>query len=206
MRDNSATAFRWAPYLLCALCATLLVGGVAAAAPITFTDVHNVAGDGITLDSSHTTYSFTHNIVNSAGDPQGDAYNALTDTLSTATLTLNFQDDECDGGFLCFSPRTESISLALDGNNLPSFEVDTGNVSFAVNLALLAADGILNVSVNWISGDIRFDESTLVASGNRSTALTAVPEPTSLILLGSGILVLGMFGRKHWKRSSHFTS
>jgi hypothetical protein len=200
MIENSRKAFRWARYLPSAVCASLLVGSVAMAAPITFTDLHNVAGDGFTLDSSHTSYSFTHNIVNPSGDPQGDVYSALTDTLSTATLTLNFRDDECDGGFLCFFPRTENISLALDGTNLPSFEVDTGDVSFAVNLALLAADGILNVNVNWISGDIRFDESTLVASGNRSTAPTPIAEPGSLVLLGSGIVALGIVGRKRLKR------
>ena len=128
----------------------------------------------------------------------------LTDALSTATLTLNFEDNECDPSFFCWFGQTETISLALDGNNLPSFEVDSGNVSFGVNLALLAADGILNVTVTRISGDVRFDESTLVASGNRSAAPltppTAVPEPGSLILLGSGILALGMFGRKRFKR------
>ncbi len=202
MRENSRTAFRWARYLSSALCATLLLGSVAMAAPITFTDVHNVAGDGYTLDSSHTTYSFTHNIVNSAGDPQGDAFNALTDTLSTATLTLNFQDSDCDFVFFgsCIDLSFETVSLAFDnGSALPSFEVNTGDASFGVNLALLSADGILNVTVNWISGDIRFDESTLVASGNRSTAAIAVPEAGSLILLGSGIIALAIIGRKRLK-------
>ena len=198
MGENSTTAFRWARYLLSALCASLLLGSAAMAAPITFTDLHNVAGDGFTLDSSHTTYSFTHNIVNSAGDPQGDAYNPLTDTLSTATLTLNFHD--CDISFIiCFEGPLETISLSLDGSGIPGFEVDSGDTSFGVNVAHLA-DGILNVNVNWLSGNIRFDESTLVATGNRSTPTAAVPEPGSLILLGSGVILLAIIGRKRFNR------
>jgi hypothetical protein len=177
--------------------------GSATAAPITFTDVWDAPGSGVTLNSSNRTYSFTHNIINPAGDPQGDIFNPLTDMLTSATLLLNFRDDECDPSLFCWFGNTEEVSLNLDGTNLPSFEVDSGDVSFVINLAMLA-DGLLNVDINWKSGDVRFDESILTAKGDRSSAppTGAVPEPGSLVLLGSGLVGMGIFIKRKTKHRS----
>jgi hypothetical protein len=198
MIKRTKMALGWARRALNALCfSALLGGGVATAAPITFTDVHDVWGSGVQISSTNRTYSFTHNIINPAGDPQGDSYSSLTDILSNATIILNFEDDDFD--FLGIN--SENIFLRFDGNNQSSFEVDSGNASFSVNAALLAADGVLNVNLNWVSGDIRFDESTLVVNGTRSTqSPTAVPEPSTFLLLGSGLVGLGIVGKKRLKR------
>jgi hypothetical protein len=76
-----------------------------------------------------------------------------------------------------------------------SSEVDSGDVSLNVDIAKLS-DGLLNVTINWKSGDIRFDDSLLEVAGNRGASTAAVPEPASLILVGSGLIALSVLVRK----------
>ena len=168
--------------------AVLLSSAATTAQAITFVDSWD-PNPNINLSSSNRTYSYSHNILD-------NGFNPLTDTLTSANLALSFQDTgDPDFTFLgtCLS-GCENISIALDGASTGSFEVDTGVVSF--NVLAKLADGILNVVINWQDGDIRFDDSTLTANANRSSAPTAaVPEPSSFILAGLGLLGLTIIGK-----------
>ncbi len=165
----------WARKALTMFCFMVLLSGVATTAQaITFVDSWN-PNPNINLSSSNRTYNYTHNILD-------NGFNPLTDTLTSANLALTFTDSDSDG-FLCLWD-CENISIALDGTNNGSFEVDTGIASF--NVLAKLADGILNVVINWQDGDIRFDDSTLTAVATRSAA--QVPEPASFVLLGMGLL------------------
>ena len=170
----------WARKALTMSCFMVLLGGVATTAQaITFVDSWN-PNPNITISSSNRTYSYSHNILD-------NGFNPLTDTLTSANLELNFQDTgDPDSTFLgfCFS-GCENISIALDGTNTESFEVDTGTINF--NVLARLADGMLNVVINWQEGDIRFDDSTLTAVATRS-ATAQLPEPASFVLLGVGLL------------------
>jgi len=71
-----------------------------------------------------------------------------------------------------FAPNSDTVSMRLTGSN--SFSLDTFAIKFAGNLG-------------------SFESAGCVAG----TSCTSVPEPSSLLLLGSGLAGLGL---SHWKR------
>jgi hypothetical protein len=151
---------------------------------------HTVTGDASSAYSCESLV-FTHSI-----RPEFDpALNALYD----ATLTLSFRDDE--------QGNPESFALYLDQANLGTTGISTGSgtrSSFPYDVKLRVADnGQLEVKIVRAgnnNSDFYFEKSTLDAhyGSSESAALTPVPEPTALLLLGSGLT--GVAARLRRKR------
>jgi hypothetical protein len=166
------------------LAVVLIAARVANASLVTFTDFYDVPGSGYTLDILHQHYGFQHNF-------NDNGYNPLTDTLTSAKITLNFNtNDSWDWLF------PEQVLMKLDNAQQQQWEVDSGNVGFNITVLSQLTDGILNVDLYWKQGDVQFNNSTLEVNANRSEALAPdpdpVPEPASVLLVVAGLFGVGL--------------
>jgi hypothetical protein len=150
-----------------------------------------------------------------AGNSASWTFNLDTDLLAAgdinpgdliippSTLYITFSDDEADGGLNTY----EFASLTTDG--LPQFfnvlnEVNPGTESFTAGVwASIIGDHRLVVNIASTRGD--FEVTNLELSGvycdlTPSSTTSSVPEPATLMLLGSGLLGLGFFGRRKFRK------
>jgi hypothetical protein len=111
------------------------------------------------------------------------------------TLTLALKDDG-DG-------QSEVAYVNLPGIMSDGFYnfSSSGNNKYGWSLAgfySLNTSGQYNVTVTSLWGDFYFASSTLTATGYNNTA--PVPEPASMLLFGTGLIVFGFTGRKLKKK------
>lgn len=145
-------------------------------------DVYN-PGD-ILLDSSRTSYTFTHDITD-------NGFDVGTENVTGFLLTLNLYDDSYDPWY---SPL-EGASLDITGDGAGSYNYYFILQEFNVAVfgdATLNETGMLTVRLQREYGDFYFGRSTLTAYGND----VAVPEPTTMLLLGLGLVGLAASRRR----------
>jgi hypothetical protein len=155
---------------------------------------------------------------------------AVSDTIVSATLQLNTGAVVTDGTYTLYDVQTDIATLRAGGSGLSDVYADLGAgtaygsinllstqdnaiVNIGLNTSAIAGlnaarDGLFALGGNYVSpfsafGNISTNSFDWLASATRQLVLEthAVPEPSSLLLLGSGLVILLTLFRKRLSRS-----
>ena len=178
--------------ILMFLCAvTLVFGMIGTASAIPYTDTYDAGHLYMTshlLLQPDDSVSWTFDITN-------DGFNPVTQDVTSASISLNFTDD---GGRFDFG---ETADLDV-GNNYFYWGVDTGDVSFTItSLMTLSDSGTIDCTLTAEAGDFYFNSAILSAEGTEPSS-APVPEPSTILLMGAGLLGLAGYNRKRLNKKS----
>ncbi len=172
---------------LCAM--TLVFGLVGTASAIPYVDTYDAGHYRMDPYGANSSVSWTFDITDDGFDP-------VTQDVTSADVVLNFQDD----GFDWY----EYADLDVGGNEF-NWEVNTGDVSFTVTSLMTLSDiGTVDATLTCTRGDFYFNTATLFAEGTDPVNVgnEPVPEPSTILLMGAGLLGLAGYSRKRFSKKS----
>lgn len=133
-------------------------------------------------------YKYQHDITDDGFDPWPEDY------VKCYNLVIDVYDDGDRKG--------EWLRINLPGKmSDKEVEVDFSDIDLGMSIKgwiSLNLHGVLDVTLKRLCGDFYFNSSTLTAWGCESNP-APVPEPSTMLLLGTGIAGLVGFGRKKLK-------
>ena len=195
------------------LCAVMLVLGMvgsASAVPMTWTDTINFTPDILIPP----TYSYYHNIADNGFESYFMNSATGNDQVFSYDLSISLYDDNVGTSYTFWGqtytlpdgPESASIWTAggIYTNNITlQTYTNSGTLLEMLGIVDIYADGTLNVYISSNYGDFYLDSSTLTAYGDNGDCAPCnpVPEPSTLLLMGIGLLGLVGYNRKRSKKS-----
>jgi hypothetical protein len=182
--------------VLSAVACAAVIGwtGVAMAVPTTWVDYVDVDPDALVPPA----YTIHHDISDGA-----NGFSSLmtsgNDTISNVSLEIRLYDDKLGTSYTFWGTtfttpdggETALVGyLGLYNFNLFS-NTYSGNLAAGVDVWW---DGKMDVTIASLGGDFKVDWSRLTVSGDNGVA--PVPEPTTMLLFGTGLLGLAAVGRR----------
>lgn len=167
--------------------------GVAQAAYVPATWNNDITADKYIADGG--SYQYTHYLTDSG-------FNLGSDLVTDFNLSIDLFDDKKDGWF-----ELEAAIVDLPGLLGDALVFSFGNNAYngwsIAGLLELNSLGTLTVTITSLFGDFVFGGSHLLASGLASTSgpATSVPEPSTLALLGLGLLGIAVGARRRGRKS-----
>jgi len=171
------------------LCAVMMVFGmVGSASAIPYLDMN--ALESVEMDeTSHPSQTWFFDLVDDVF-VYGDVNTG--DFINTARLYVEITDDD---GNSCFDLELERADFYVDGDMIfNDIEVNSG--LFSLNVISWVSDYMLYVTIDDVEGD--FLVNRMAVGGD----YTPVPEPSTILLLGSGLLGLVGYNRKRFSKKS----
>jgi len=195
---------------LCAIALVFTIVGTAGAIPIDF----NIAGDSVSGDNPYSDVS-----VGIISDWGGFSISAdLVENLDDQEFSLSDGEEEIIDFFTLTGTGIGTASInAVLAFELPVVPAVNDNVWAAVNFTGSVTEGVLSwgnmpQTIMLSNGDsftVQFEEGLLGMDGTPdiiSATITAhaapVPEPSTVMLVGTGLLGMIAFGRKRFNKKA----
>jgi hypothetical protein len=177
------------------LIATIMLSGFAYATPITLTDITEFSANG--TDSPEDLVDYGWGDVNRL-DGLSDyvswkhqfTFQPPAREIVRGTLKIYLADDAQDCWLL---PWEFAFGYAEDGT-WDLGEVDTGSYKYGIDVSFLE-DGEFDVTVASLWGDF------IILKSELEIRYEPVPEPSTLLLLGGGLLGLGYLGSRRRRQA-----
>ena len=154
-----------------ALCAAA-IGGTANAGPAVWTDYVDFVPDKLVV--AYQPVVFNHTL---------EGFNTATDSISSYSLKFDLYDDRDNALEIALFSQLGAILPSLDNTFFNLSGTEYGGWTIA-GRAQLQTTGTLTVAITSLLGDFYLGSSTLTVKGDKGS----VPEPGTLVMLGSGIV------------------
>ncbi len=164
---------------------------VGVAAPYTWTDMIDWKTDQYV--GGQDRFSYTHDITDGKNGFKS-YFMGGDDLIWDYSIKISLYDDRDKRGQLEIALIDQPGILADQLYDF-NYEHETFGWSFAGLLALNLT-GTLDVTIHSWVGDFFLDQSFFVAEGDNGRGSTPVPEPATMILLGTGLLGIAATSRK----------